>query len=180
MQHAHAGAICQVVFAIVAVNLGTASAQTEAPYDCTQSTDYRNLDGASRTKLHQAIDDLASLASALDSFMSDHRGQPPQSLDELVPVYIASLPMDPFAGSAVSADGKWKQSLGGSGYLYQRRKGPAYEVSWSPEFAIHTLDGTWKIKSIGLPNFPLRYRSKNGRGLIRTRGYWGRMTFDVF
>ena len=34
-------------------------------------------------------------------------------------------------------------------------------------------------ESIGLRTFPLRYKNSNP-GLIRSRGYWGRMMLDVF
>ena len=74
----------------------------------------------------------------------------------------------------------WKPSLGGAGYLYQRRPGAAQVTSWKPTIKWHTLEGSWRIRSVGLPNYPLRFASKNGRGLIRSHGYWGRMIIDVF
>ena len=172
-----------LAFMVAAQNLGLAQIASKRSYDYRQSAEFRDLDGTSRAKLVQLVKDFNTLETALNRFMSDHQGQPPESLGELVPDYLTSLPKDPFADSDAEIHREWnnyKHSLDGAGYLYQRRPGPAYVTSWEEPIKMQTLDGSWKVRSVGLPSFPLRYASENGRGLLRAKGYWGRMVLDVF
>ena len=166
--------------AVVLATFASAQADEPAAYDHRQSVEYRALDVAVRTKLNQVVQDFAAIEAAIIKFMAAHQGQPPQSLDELVPRFLAALPQDPFANSKAELPGNWQRSLDGKGYLYQQRPGPVFVSSWETPIKWQQLDGAWQIKSAGLMNFPLRYASKNGRGLLRTKGYWGRMKLDVF
>jgi len=161
-------------------NLAAAQATKESAYDHRESAEYRALNSCSRERLSRVVEDLAVLETALDKYMADHDRQPPESLGELVPEYLAWLPKDPFAKPNAKVGPTWKPSLGGAGYLYQRRLGSAYVTSRKKPLKLQRLNGSWKIKSVGLGNFPLRWESKNGRGLLRSKGYWSRMQFDVF
>jgi hypothetical protein len=151
------------------------------PYDFRDSHQYRALDETSRSRLKTVINDLERLERALNSFMEDHNGAPPKTLEELIPKYLASLPEDPFASPEEKIPDYLKhhqRSLDGRGYLYIQKPSGVSIKSYDPlEFS--PAPGAWQIQSIGLRQFPLRYPVSNP-GLIRTRGYWGRYQLDVF
>jgi hypothetical protein len=151
------------------------------PYDFRDTDQYRALDETSRSRLETVVDDLAKLERSLDSFMKDHDGAPPRTLEELVPKYIESLPHDPFATPEKPLPDYLKHhqtSLDGRGYLYVHKPRGRTIKSYDP-IPFEPLPGAWQIQSVGLRTFPLRYERSNP-GLIRTRGYWGRMMLDVF
>jgi hypothetical protein len=88
-----------------------------------------------------------------------HQGNPPETLDDLVPGYLAELPSDPFAtqetASAKATHG-YTQSKGGVGYRY-KRGAPGNRA--------------WVIASVGLPDFP--YLAERGNvGLYVCKGTW--------
>ena len=152
-----------------------------ATYDFRDSDQYRALDETSRSRLETVVEDLAQLERALNSFMNDHDGAPPEKMEELVPKYIDSLPQDPFANSEEKIPDYLKRhqrSLDGRGYLYLQKPGGTSIRSYVP-LTFEPSPGAWQIQSIGLRTFPLRYKNSNP-GLIRSRGYWGRMMLDVF
>lgn len=152
-----------------------------ATYDFRASDQYRALDETSRSRLDDVVEDLTQLERALDAFMEDHEGAPPVKLEELVPKYIESLPLDPFAGPEEKVPdhlSRHQHSLGGRGYLYLQKPNGTSIKSYDP-LILEPSPGAWQIQSIGLRTFPLRYPISNP-GLIRTRGYWGRYMLDVF
>lgn len=154
----------------------------ESGYDYRDSADYRELSPADRAKLERVVRDLRSLETAIKKYMLDHDGNAPQTLDALLPDYASVLPKDPFAEADAPPkkfNDHYQPSLRGRGYLYKWRPGPSIVKSWKP-LTFHPSEDAWEIKSVGLENFPLRFRSSNGRGLIRSAGYWGRMILDVF
>ena len=176
-------AIGVIAFTMVLPNIVSSQTRSRQVYDYRPSAEYRSLDTTSKARLDQVVKDFATLETALNKYVSVHHGQPPESLDELVPNYLPSLPRDPFASPNGQIPNQWqhyKQSLGGAGYLYQRRRGPVCVTSWKKPIKVHTLNGSWRFRSVGLPSFPLRHAARNGRGLIRAKGYWGRMLIDVF
>lgn len=151
------------------------------PYNFRDSDQYRALDESSRSRLKTVVDDLAQLERALDSFMKDHDGTPPETLYQLVPKYIVRLSEDPFASpdEKIPDDLKHHQrSLDGRGYLYLQKPGGGTITSYNP-LTLKPSPGAWQIQSVGLRTFPLRYEKSNP-GLIHTRGYWGRLQLDVF
>ena len=153
----------------------------QVSYDFRASEQYRALDASARLQLEQVVKDLSQLERALDSFMKDHAGAPPQKLEELVPDYIDALPHDPFAASEQQLPEylqRHQRSLDGRGYLYLQKPNGVSIQSYDP-LTFAPSPGAWQIQSIGILNFPLRYRKSNP-GLIRTRGYWGRIQLDVF
>ena len=154
----------------------------ESGYHFRDSADYRELSAADRTRLERVVNDLRSLETAISKYLRDHDGDAPKTLDALIPDYILALPEDPFADPGAAPkklNEHYQLSVRGRGYLYKWRAGPSVVKSWKP-LAFHPGEDTWEIKSVGLENFPLRFRSKNGRGLIRSAGYWGRLKLDVF
>lgn len=161
----------------------TASQELRKPssYDFRETAQYRALDETSRSRLELVVDDLEQLEGALDAFMKEHDGAPPEKLEQLVPNYLESLPQDPFASPEESIPDDLKRhqsSLDGRGYLYRQKPGSRSIKSYGLLEFEPSL-GAWQIQSVGLRTFPLRYQKSNP-GLIRTRGYWGRMILDVF
>lgn len=153
-------------------------------YDYRDSAQYRGLNADDRAKLDQFATDMVSLETAIKKHMRDRNGQAPETLEALVPKYLLQLPRDPFH-TPVSQPNKYhkhyQESLSGSGYLYMRRRASSIVKSWEP-LTFHSTEDSWRIKSVGLPDFPLRspVESKNRRGLVRSAGYWGRFILDVF
>ena len=150
-------------------------------YDFRESDQYRALDDMSRLRLEAAVNDLGRLERALDAFMKDHEGAPPIKLEELVPDYIEGLPQDPFwtvEDNIPAYLKRHQRSLDGRGYLYLQKPTGFSIKSYSP-LMLEPTPGAWQIQSVGLRDFPLRYPRSNP-GLIRTRGYWGRMKLDIF
>jgi hypothetical protein len=68
--------------------------------------------------------------------------------------------------------------LQGGTYLFLQKPGGTSIKSYVP-LTFEPSPGAWQNQSIGLRTFPLRYKNSNP-GLIRSRGYWGRMMLDVF
>lgn len=177
--------ICSVLFMmLVAGQLDGVPGQEShkpADYDFRDSDHYKALDESSRSRLETVVKDLAQLEQSLDSFMKDHDGAPPEKLEELVPVYIDRLPEDPFFNPDEKLPDYLKRherSLDGRGYLYLRRPNGMSITSYEP-LTLAPSPGAWQIQSAGLLRFPFRYKTSNP-GLIRARGYWGRMVLDVF
>lgn len=140
------------------------------PYDYRESTAFRALSPESRDDLKQVVNDFDALKTAIANYMADHNQTPPDSLSQLTPKYIASLPQDPFpkSDSPLPKGGvPFQRSLKGLGYLYRFRPNNTYRA--------------WELRSAGLPDFPLRYRNtKHSLGLVHQHGYWGRYMLDVF
>ena len=134
-------------------------AAAEKPYDFRTSDAYKNLSTADRQRLEQVHRDLVMLWGALDMYADRHDGNPPSTLEELVPNYLAELPSDPFATqqtASVQATRGYKHSKGGMGYRF-KRGAPGNRA--------------WVISSIGLPDFP--YLAERGNvGLGICKGEW--------
>ena len=98
-------------------------AAAEKPYDFRTSAAYAKLSSADQHKLEQVHHHQVLLWGALDMFADQHNGNPPSSLDELVPRYLAELPSDPFAtqqtAGAQVLQG-YTPSKGGVGYQFRR------------------------------------------------------------
>jgi hypothetical protein len=154
-----------------------------SPDSFRDSKEYADLKNAQRLKLETVDRDLAVLEAALDRYMKDQEGTPPMTLDALVPRYVAELPTDAFATGKTAADenlGDYSPSLAGWGYRYRRRDKMAYAISSVNPLEVQTTDGSWEVRSVGLPDFPYRYRAANARGLYQRNGYWGHFRLDVF
>lgn len=150
-------------------------------YDFRNTDAFRNLPETSRTRLETVAKDLSRLERALDSFMDEHQGAPPERLEELVPKYLERLPEDPFFDSDEKIPDYLRahqRSLDGRGYLYRFRPKGTMIKSYDP-LELEPSPGAWEVRSIGLRDFPFRY-SKSNPGLFRSRGYWGRFQLDVF
>lgn len=153
----------------------------DGTYDFRKSKAYAELEDEQRIKLETVDRDVAVFEAALTRYVKDHEGTPPMTLDVLVPHYIAELPKDPFATEETAADrdlGQYKPSLDGWGYRYKRRDRITYAISSINPLELQTGDGSWEVRSVGLPDY--RYRAANARGLYQRKGYWGRFVIDVF
>ena len=136
----------------------TLLARAAQPYDFRASPAYAQLSSAAREKLEQVRRDQLLLWGALDMYADEHDGEPPATLDALVPRYLAELPSDPFVGKPSTDEAKpgdYTSSKGGMGYRY--RKG-------SPG------NRAWIISSVGLPEFP--YLGERNNGLYICKGTW--------
>ena len=134
-------------------------AVAEKPYDFRASAAYAELSSTDRQKLEQVHHDQVLLWGALDMFADQHNGNPPASLDELVPRYLGELPSDPFAtqqrASAQVLQG-YTPSKGGAGYQFRRGA---------------SGNRAWVIASVKLPDFP--YLAQRGNvGLYICKGIW--------
>jgi hypothetical protein len=134
-------------------------AAADKPYDFRASPAYKKLSAADRQRLEQVRQDQVLLWGALDMFADEHNGNPPATLDALIPKYLRELPSDPFATqqTATAQDtGGYTQSKGGFGYRF-RRGAPGNRA--------------WVIASVGLPDFP--YLAERGNiGLYLCKGTW--------
>jgi hypothetical protein len=134
-------------------------AAADKPYDFRASGAYGQLPAADRQRLEQVRRDQVLLWGALDMFADQHGGTPPETLDELVPHYLAELPADPFATQRTASDqeiGGYTHSKGGLGYRF-KRGAPGNRA--------------WVIASVGLPDFP--YLAERGNvGLYICKGLW--------
>jgi len=127
-------------------------------YDFRASTAYAQLSAGDRQRLEQVRRDQFLLWGALDLYADENDGEPPETLDALVPKYLAELPSDPFATQPAVDErkpGGYTLSKGGLGYQF--RKG-------SPG------NRAWIISSVGLPNFP--YLGERNSGLYICKGTW--------
>lgn len=131
----------------------------ERPYDFRQSAAYKKLTAEDRNRLEQVRRDQVLLWGALDMYADDHAGDPPSTLDELVPHYLKELPPDPFSEGETpkqKTGPNYVPSKNGFGYLY--RKGAEGNRAWV-------------ISSVGLPDFP--YLAERGNiGLYICKGTW--------
>ncbi len=131
----------------------------EKPYDFRASEAYRQLTAADRQRLEQVRRDQVLLWGALDMFADEHGGNPPATLDELVPHYLKELPSDPFVIPGAAKKHElvgYTSSKGGAGYRF--KKGAEGNRAWI-------------IASVGLPDFP--YLAERGNvGLYICKGLW--------
>jgi hypothetical protein len=98
------------------------------------------------------------LWGALDLYADEHDGEPPATLDALVPRFLAELPSDPFVVKPSPDEqkpGGYTPSKGGFGYRYMKG---------SPG------NRAWIISSVGLPDFP--YLGERNNGLYICKGTW--------
>lgn len=174
-------AIASLQMLILSNSLFGQKSHKPAMYDFRESDEYRALDDLSRERLATVVADFDELEAALNAFMNDHDGDPPETLSNLVPKYMKALPRDPFANPRQAVP-IWlkhhKRSLDGLGYLYLMR-GKRETIESYDLLVFGTAPGAWEIVSVGLLGFPLRYEVSN-RGLIRAQGYWGRYQLDIF
>jgi hypothetical protein len=94
----------------------------------------------------------------LDLYADEHDGEPPATLDALVPRYLPELPADPFATEPRTDEGKsggYAASKNGFGYGFM--KGAPGNRAWI-------------IASVGLPEFP--YLGARNHGLYICKGTW--------
>ncbi len=141
------------------LSLAVSLVAAEKPYDFRAADAYRKLPGADKQRLEQVHRDLVLLWGALDIYADEHSGNPPATLDDLVPKYLAELPSDPFAtqdtASAQTTHG-YTQSKKGMGYRF-KQGAPGNRA--------------WVIASIGLADFP--YLAERGNvGLYVCKGTW--------
>ena len=130
-------------------------------YDYRTSSAYQNLSAENRVRLDQVDHDFMALWIALERYADAHDDNPPDSLDQLVPVYFKELPSDPFATAKLAQVKDWNNSSpskGGWGYRY---KGGAPEPG----------NRAWVLLSVGLPDFPY-LAPKGNYGLYVGKGIW--------
>lgn len=146
-------------FALALILCGTVLARGDLSYDFRASEPYKQLAPADRQWLEQVRRDQALLWGALDMYADEHNGDVPETLDALMPRYLAELPNDPFATAQTAAereapgDAKSKE---GWGYRY-KRGAPGNRA--------------WVLSSVGLPEFP--YLAEHGNvGLYICKGLW--------
>ena len=128
------------------------------PYDFRASAAYAQLSAADRQRLEQVRRDQLLLWGALDLYADEHDGEPPKTLDALVPRYLAELPSDPFVTRPETDEpkpGGYTPSKGGLGYRYMKG---------APR------NRAWIISSVGLPDFP--YLGERNNGLYICKGTW--------
>ena len=127
-------------------------------YDFRASTAYAKLSAADRLRLEQVRRDQFLLWGALDLYADEHDDEPPETLDALVPKYLAELPSDPFVTKPVAEKAKpgdYTPSKSGLGYRFM--KGAPGNRAWI-------------ISSVGLPDFP--YLGERNSGLYICKGTW--------
>jgi len=148
------------------LSLAVSLAAAEKPYDFRASDAYKRLSTADRQRLEQVHRELVLLWGALDMYADEHGGNPPKTLDALVPHYLAELPSDPFATPQTAKGrniGAYTLSKGGLGYRY---------ISGAPIKMIGPGDNRgWAISSVGLPDFPY-LAEKGNHGLGVCKGIW--------
>ncbi len=128
------------------------------PYDFRASPAYARLSDTDRLRLEQVRRDQLLLWGALDLYADEHDDEPPETLDALVPRYLAELPADPFATKPAPMErkpGDYVPSKGGMGYRFM--KGAPGNRAWI-------------ISSVGLPDFP--YLGERNSGLYLCKGTW--------
>jgi len=133
-------------------------AEAEERYSFRASEAYARLSTADKQRLEQVHRDLVLLWGALEMYADDHDEDPPTTLDELVPKYLAELPSDPFATQQTASEEptySYTPSRNGLGYRY--KKGAPGNRAWI-------------IRSVGLPDFP--YRGERNISLHVCKGTW--------
>lgn len=127
-------------------------------YDFRRSDAYAGLSKEDRARLERVHRDLMMLWGALDRYADEHDGNPPDTLERLVPHYLAELPTDPFATAVMRAGEAKPEQTPKDGVGYRYRKG-------SPG------NRAWCLSSVGLPEFP--YLAARGNiGLYMCKGTW--------
>mgnify|MGYP007059432953 CR=1 FL=1 len=139
-------------------------------YEFRTSDAYRKLSKADRERLEQVHRDFMTLWGALDRYADDHDGSPPDTLEQLTPLYLRELPVDPFAPVEASQESdQAAKRAADKGRQYRYRRGAPGNRAWC-------------LCSVGLPGFP--YLSENGNvDLYVCKGYWVsgiNMKTDVF
>src|SRR5688572_25535205 len=127
-------------------------------YNFRTSEAYARLSTTDKQRLEQVHRDLVLLWGALEMFADDHDEEPPATLDELVPGYLAELPSDPFAAPQTASEQptyNYTASRDGLGYRY-KKGAPGNRA--------------WVIRSVGLPEFP--YRGERNISLHAVKGIW--------
>lgn len=149
----------QRILCLALLSFATVLTAADKPYDFRASAAYKKLTATDRQRLEQVCRDLVMLWGALDMYCDQHDGNPPRTLDELVPRFLAELPADPFATKRTAGDPEasgYTRSKGGFGYRF--RKGAPGNTAWV-------------IASVGLPDFP--YLAERGNiGLYVCKGFW--------
>jgi hypothetical protein len=129
------------------------------PYKFRNSEAYERLPKSDKAKLETVHRDLILLWGALDMYADHNYGEPPETLDQLVPAYLAELPKDPFADANTAADPNLHHAApSANGWGYRYKPGARGNRAWC-------------ISSVGLPNFP--YLAPRGNfGLYQCKGTW--------
>lgn len=105
------------------------------------------------------------LWGALDRYADDHNGNPPKTLEELVPSYLAQLPSDPFATAQSAQETSTANTPSKDGWGYRYRIG---SMLWVEGYDTRR---SWVLASVGLPEFP--YNAERGNiGLYICKGIW--------
>ena len=131
----------------------------EDRYNFRESDAYAKLSKEDRAKLEQVHRDFMMLWGALDRYADQHDGNPPDTLDQLVPYFLADLPTDPSATDETVKDQNkkgYRTSKGEKGYRY--RKGAPGNRAWC-------------LSSVGLPGFPY-LAAKGNVDLYVCKGEW--------
>ena len=147
------------IFFLTLLSFTALLAAAEKPYDFRASVAYGQLSAADRERLEHVRRDQVLLWGALDMYADEHNGNPPATLDELIPKYLTELPSDAFETQPTATaqeTGGYTRSKGGFGYRF-RRGAPGNRA--------------WVIASVGLPDFP--YLAERGNvGLYVCKGFW--------
>lgn len=130
----------------------------EDPYDFRKSDAYGKLSKDDRNKLEQVHRDLTMLWGALDRYADGHNDNPPETLDQLVPLYLSELPTDPFATAETASQKDRFRMKSRDGWGYRYRKGAAGNRAWI-------------VSSVGLHNFPY-LAARDNIGLYLPKGDW--------
>jgi len=148
-----------ILYLLVFCMLPTTIAIAEKPYNFRASKAYRKLPTKEQDGLEQVHRDFMMLWGALDRYADSHDEDPPNTLDQLVPYYLESLPKDPFVTDVTvqQKDTDYYQ-LSKAGWGYRYRKGSHGNRAWC-------------LSSVGLKDFP--YLAPKGNiGLYICKGDW--------
>jgi hypothetical protein len=128
-------------------------------YDFRASEAYRKLAPADRQRLEQVRREQVLLWGALDMYADEHNGEVPETLDALVPRYLAELPNDPFATAQTAGERELPGYVASKdGWGYRLKPGVPGNRAWV-------------ISSVGLPDFP--YLAEHGNvSLYICKGVW--------
>jgi hypothetical protein len=139
--------------------MGAGHSAAENPYNFRQSEAYKKLSPTDREKLEQVHRDFMMLWGALDLYADEHDGNPPESLENLDPRYLAELPKDPFATlETVSRKKKSYHTPSKDGWGYSYRRGAKGNRAWI-------------LDSVGLPTFPY-LADRSNISLYIGKGVW--------
>ena len=150
---------------LASVAFAACQAETKEKYNFRKSEAYKQLSREHRDKLEQVSRDLTMLWGALDRYCDDHEGNPPKTLEQLVPRYLAELPRDPFATKETKEEKSKANTPSKDGWGYRYRIGPMF-IS-----ADIDTRRSWALVSVGLPDFPYN-AERNNIGLYICKGIW--------